>query len=166
MYNIPSWVFILFLILLYLGIKRCFTQIVSVKRLAIVPIAFVFMSLRSATHLFADDAMIWMYLTGGMVFGAFLGHFQVRNRYIRADKNKNLIEIPGDISMLILLMGIFAIEFFIHYSLEAHLEITSSDMFRIAAMAMSGLMVGISVGRNLTYFYKYTQAASIDLQKK
>ncbi len=98
-----------------------------------------------------------------MVLGAVLGYLHVRKRNIRSDKNRRLIEIPGDASVLIILMLMFFIEFFIHYAFEAHLAITRLDFFKMLSVILSGTVSGISIGRNTTYFIKYRKSESIKL---
>lgn len=163
MSHVPTWVYILFFILLYLGIKRCYTRVVTIERIAIVPAVFIFLSLRSTVSLFHFSLLGFLLLLLGGIIGSLLGHLHVRKRVVRADKQKHLIEIPGDISMLIMVMSIFAIEFFIHYAFDAHWAIAQIDVFKNAAVILSGIVVGISTGRSITYFLKYQQAESVDL---
>jgi hypothetical protein len=163
MSHVPVWVYVVFFVLLNLGIKRCYTRVTTVERIAIVPVLFIFLSLHSTVSLFSLSMIgLLLWLLAGLT-GSLLGHLHVRNRIIRADKNKRLIEIPGDISMLIMLMSIFAIEFFIHYAFDAHWAISQVDMFKNMAVILSGFIVGISIGRNSTYFLKYKKAATVEL---
>lgn len=163
MNHIPTWVFTLFLVLLYLGIKRCRTRTVSIERLAIIPAIFIFMSLRGVFHLFGSSPVIYFMIVLGAVCGGCLGCIYVKNRVIKADKQNRLVQIPGDISMLILIMMIFFVEYFIHYSVAAHFSMVNTLWFESLAVFISGLVVGISVGRNLMYFYKYIHASSVNL---
>ena len=120
MSSVPTWVYILFIVLVYLGIKRCYTRVFHIKRLLIVPVIFIFISLRGAFGLFSFNEIFVLYLLVGCLVGLFIGHLQVRNKIIKADKSRQLIQTPGDITMLIMLLVIFGIEFFIHYAIDAH----------------------------------------------
>lgn len=163
MSHVPVWVYVVFFVLLNLGIKRCYTRVSAIERIAIVPVIFILLSLHSTISFFNFSiVVISLWLLAGVI-GALLGYLHIKNRIIRADKNKKLIEIPGDISMLIMLMSIFSIEFFIHYAFDARLAITQVDIFKNIAIFLSGFVVGISVGRNLNYFLKYSQASSVEL---
>lgn len=163
MSHIPTWVYVLFFGLLYVGIKRCYTRVVNVKRIVTVPLIFAFFSIHSTVELFhfSLESLLVLLLAGFV--GGLAGHVCVRKRIIRADKNKQLIEIPGDFFMLLMVMTIFAIEFFIHYAIEAHLAISQQDLFNYIAVILSGLIVGLSIGRCLTYFIKYRNAESVEL---
>ncbi len=163
MSHIPSWVFILFFVLVYLGIKRCYTRILSLERLALTPAIFIAISLRSAFQLFGTSAAGFILLLAGGLIGFLLGHYLVKDSKVLADKEKRLIQVPGDISMLIMVMSIFCIEFFIHYSIEAHWAIAHSSFFKALAIILTGSVVGVSIGKNVTYFIRYRRAASTRL---
>jgi hypothetical protein len=163
MNHIPTWVFVLFFVLLYLGIKRCYTRTLSLERLALIPVIFIVIGLRSALQLFGVSVMGFILLLGGSLIGYLIGYYLVKNSRVLADKEKRLIQVPGDISMLIMVMTIFCIEFFIHYSIEAHWTIAHSPLFKALAMILTGSVVGVSMGKNVTYFLKYRQAESTNL---
>ena len=91
---IPNWVYILFVVLVYLGIKRCYPRVFHIKRLLIVPAIFIFISLNGTFNLFSFDEMVVIYMLLGWIIGLLVGHFQVRKRIIKADKSKNLIQTP------------------------------------------------------------------------
>lgn len=163
MLNVPIWVYILFFVLLYIGIKRCFTRVVSVERIFIIPMVFTFISIRSTVSLFNFSLSSILILLFSSFAGSLLGYLHIRKSNIRADKEKHLIEIPGNISMLVMVMSIFMIEFFIHYAFEANWPIAQLSFAKYFAVCLSGLVVGVSIGRNITYFFKYKSAKSIDL---
>lgn len=160
MNHIPTWVFVLFFVLVYLGIKRCYTRTLSLERLALIPVIFVVISLRSAFQLFGISALSFIFLLVGGLIGFLMGYYLVRNSRVLADKEKRLIQVPGDISMLIMIITIFCIEFFIHYSIDAHWTIAASPLFKALAIILTGSVVGVSIGKNLTYFLKYRRAES------
>ncbi len=155
MFGVPIWVIILFFVLLYMGIKRCQTRVVSVKRLLVVPIVFAYMSLHGASQLFHFSVLSIALLIFGAFIGFGIGHWQVRNAQVKADKDRYLIQIPGNISMLIMVMLIFLTEFFIHFSIDAHIGIAATTIFKWFTVVLSGIVVGISFGRNATYLFKY-----------
>jgi hypothetical protein len=155
MFNVPFYVYILFCVILYIGIKRCRTSVMRVERLALLPVIFGIFTMKSVSTLFNMDMMGISYLFFGILVGIVLGYTQVKNRIIHADKNNGLIKIPGDFSMLVLLLSIFFIEFFIHYAVDAHLIMADSVFFKCVAIIVSGVVMGISLGRNITYYFKY-----------
>lgn len=166
MSHIPVWVYILFFVLLYIGIKRCFTRVSSVRWLIIVPVIFIFFNFRGIFALFPLAGANIFYWIVGMFLGILLGYAQMRNCLIKADRKKQLIQIPGDNTMLVLIMAIFFLEFFVHFAIAAHFAIVEFPIFHIIFIAASGIMVGYFTGRSGTYFYKYFQVVPCDLKKK
>ena len=65
--------------------------------------------------------------------------------------------------MLIMVITIFCIEFLIHYSIHAHWSFAHSPLFKALAIILTGSVVGVSIGKNATYFIKYRRAESTSL---
>lgn len=162
--HVPTWVFILFFVLLYLGIKRCYTRILSLGRLAIIPAVFVVIGLRNTLQLFGLTSSGILAWAVGVAIGVLLGYLLVKNSLIKADKSKRLIQIPGDITMLIMVMLIFFVEFFVHYAVADHWALADQLLFKPLAVMLSGLVAGVSIGKNSGYFLKYRHAESVPLQ--
>ena len=110
--NIPGYVYAIFIILLYMGITRCFPRIIKVQRLFITPIIFILLSIRGMASLFDLGIVKLFYWLAGCIFGIFLGNLHVSNRIVYADHDQQLIKVPGDWSMLVLILSIFFFEFF------------------------------------------------------
>ncbi len=163
MFGIPTSVFILFFVLFYIGIKRCFTRVMPLKRLAVMPVIFIIMGAKSINSLFALNFENAVFLFMGCLMGLSLGYLQVKNKMILADKLKFLIQIPGDISLFVSLMFVFFFEFIIHYAIDAHLAVAKTTAFVSMAIFISGGVIGLTVGRNLVYFYQYVKASHVDL---
>ena len=165
MLHVPVWVYVLFFVLLYVGIKRCFPRVTSVRWLVILPALFIFFNFRGIFSFFPLASSNIFYWIIGIFLGAWLGYAQIRNCIIKADRKKQLIEIPGDVTMLVLIMGIFFLEFFINFAIAAHFAIVTFPIFRIIVITASGIMVGYFTGRSGTYFYKYFNVVSCDLKR-
>lgn len=164
MFHIPVWVCFLFLFLPYIGIKRCYTRVISLDRLAIIPAVFICLGLYSILQMFGISISVFVLLILGMALSFLIAYRWVRKVVIVADKKNRLIQVPGDISLLVMLMMIFFIEFFIHYAVDAHWAIADSIWFQPWAVLVTGFVVGISAGKNVTYFLKYLKADSVNLQ--
>jgi hypothetical protein len=91
----------------------------------------------------------------GTIVGIGLGFLHIKNRVIRADHDKKLISVPGDWTMLVLIFVIFVFEFFIHYSIEANLVISHKPFFEPMAIFILGIISGMTIARNFSYFLKY-----------
>ena len=152
---IPVWVYPLFLILLYLGIRQCYLRTTKIYRLVILPIIFILMSLN---NLDGSPALTWISMPCWIIaiaLGIYLGYLHKKNATITVDKSQGIITIPGDWSMLLLILIVFAVEFAIN-AVEA--VGPSPAWFGPLALAVSGLVTGMSVGRNGTFLYRYLKS--------
>ncbi|MDF2939721.1 MAG: hypothetical protein K0R66_363 [Gammaproteobacteria bacterium] len=153
---IPIWVYPLFLFLLYIGIKQCYARSMKVQRLFILPAIFILMSLN---NLDGSPELTWLSgpcWAAAIALGIYLGYLHKRNAKITVDRDQAIISIPGDWSMLLLLLLIFVVEFAVN-AVEAT-GTSSSSWFGPTALAISGLVTGMSIGRNGTYLYRYFKA--------
>jgi hypothetical protein len=155
MLNLPAWVYILFILVFYIGLKRCYDSVIRVDRLALLPVILLIFGLNTVNSLFGIDfnTVIMLFTSG--ISGILLGFYHVKDRLIQADKTNRLIKIPGDFSMLILVLTIFLIEFYIRYAFDAHWMIADTLTFKLLSIIMLGNIMGITMGRNICYFYKY-----------
>lgn len=153
--NIPFYVYPLFFLLIYIGIKRSYERSVSIERLFITPIIFISLSLKSALTLFEPgNFAILNWIIGGII-GTGLGLLHVRNRKINLGKSKREIVIPRDWSMLMLIIGIFSIEFIIHYIIESGSKIALSPLFKTSSLLLLGMIACTSLGRTICFLWKY-----------
>jgi len=166
MSHVPLWVYVLFFVLLYIGILRCFTRITSVRWLFIVPIVLIFFNFRGVFSLFSFSRANIFYWIFGLFLGLLLGYAQMRNCLVKADRKNQLIQLPGDNTMLVLIMAIFFLEFFVHFAMAAQFAIVGFPIFPVVFITASGIMVGYFAGRSGTYFYKYFYVVPCDLKKK
>ncbi|OGT38285.1 MAG: hypothetical protein A3F12_05240 [Gammaproteobacteria bacterium RIFCSPHIGHO2_12_FULL_38_14] len=161
--NVPMYVYIIFFALIYMGINRCFSRVIKLRRLFVAPLFFTLLSIRGMVTLFdiqIHDVTLWVI---GCVIGMFLGYIHVQNRRVKADHKQQLIQLPGDWSMLCLILAIFGFEFFVHYSIDAQWALASTLLFKSTSLIILGVIAGMSSGRTLNYFLKYKTSISEDL---
>lgn len=156
--NTPTWVIILFFVMLYLGIKRCYTRTMNPARLILLPLIFLVLSLGHLFHLFRSVPMTLAYWLVGILAGVYLGRLHVGKKTVRVNKQKWLIEVPGDWTMLLLIMGIFVVEYMINYLQAVSSPIAQSALFPIVTIIITSLITGMTIGRNGTYFYLFLSA--------
>ncbi len=158
----PWWVYILFFYVLYIGIRALKSRTMSVNRIFIIPLLFLFWSIWSLIARFqgAMDLLIWgIFIVIG--FTAGWGLFQ---RYkIRADHKKLLIRFPGNYFILILMLSIFAVKYFFGYMRATSPEL--SPMLHSLNFVVSGLSTGLFVGRTFAILKKFGKAKHEKLKK-
>jgi hypothetical protein len=165
MTDVPIWVYFLFFGLLYIGIKRCFTNTIKIKKFIILPLALLCLSLYDSYDQMLQmpvSILVWMV---SFLLTVCLGAYYVRNRKVQADRTNRLIKIPGDWSILILILIMFSVEFFVNYAKDTQAVYVNQSWFVLLMALLSGLMIGFTSGRNLMYFIKYYQVENINLSQ-
>ncbi|HEV2614555.1 MAG TPA: DUF6622 family protein [Gammaproteobacteria bacterium] len=163
MSSVPTWVYILFFALVYMGYQRCFTSVVKIKRLIILPVALAWLSLHGLwTSLDLTYHSLWSYALG-LIIGLYIGFMQLRDVQVRADKSQQLIEIPGDWRYLIFVLVFFAVEFIINFAIATTSSIAHSGFLIALILFISSILVGIACGRSGCYLLKYWESAHADL---
>jgi len=158
MSHVPSWVYLLFFGLVYMGIKGCFKRVIKTKLLILLPALFVWFSSESLYKAAQISFFHIIFYSIGALIGLYLGYLHVRKGIIRADKEQFLVELPGDWTILVLILIIFIIQFAVHYILAADPSLSRSGGVMALILFISGAATWVVVGRNLTYFYKFTKA--------
>lgn len=151
----PMWVWLLLLFLLYTGSKSLFTRTIEVKKLLIMPIIFLVMTL---SHI-KDPVMYGIFLALGIIIG-FLTCFKAK---VMVDREHKLLRLPGSPLPLILIIIVFAESYFYGYEHAVHPEKFESIIFLTVSYIVSGVFSGIFIGRSGTNFYKYLKLPSEDL---
>lgn len=155
-FDAPTWIYLLFVCLLILGIKSIDAKTVSLPRLFLLPAIFVmwnFIWLFSRPEGKYSFFALWFV---GLIFGSVIGWQTVRSWNIQANRQKKTITLPGSSSTLILILIIFSVRFYF-----GHTEATTpnlSNTFLDIDACISGLLTGVFVGRVLELYHKYTRA--------
>lgn len=150
---IPVWVYILFVYLVIQGIRQCFARSVHVWRLFLIPLIFFVMSLNhldGSPRITLLSGLCWI---AAIILGGYIGYLHKRNVQLTIDKKLHRVSIPGDWTMLVLIMSIFLVEFVINA-----VEATGTApywWFAPTALGVSGFITGMAFGRSGTYLYRY-----------
>ena len=156
MSHVPLYVYVLFLVLLWMGVARCYPRIIRVERLLIMPALMLVLGARGYLELFSSVGLFDL-LAGivGSVIGLGVGIYHVRTWTIAADRAKHTISLPGDAMMLVVILATFFFEFALHYAIESGAVSARNPMLSIVAAALWTLFIGMSAGRNLNLAIRY-----------
>lgn len=160
----PIWVYLLFFVLLWMGIKSCNKRVVKLHSLFIVPALFAWLSTKNAIDISKVTSSQIPFFTMGILSGLYFGYLHGRNAFVRADKKQHLVELSGDWTILILMMAIFAVQFVINYILKIDPALKEKYVTMAIIFTISGITTAMVIGRNLTYFYRFHKAHSIHLK--
>lgn len=159
----PWWVYLLFIYLIKVGISASKTKVVSIKRLAILPIIFTALSIHTmmtAFHVTTDVFLVWLV---SMLVGALFGYFLVYQHQFRVDKKHYLIELPGTWITLILILAIFASKYYFGYALSADPGVVRNTAFEFTMLSVSGVITGLFIGRLICYLNEFRVGNSVEL---
>jgi uncharacterized membrane protein YesL len=151
--NTPPNIWIFLAILLSMGYKATFPRTRSIFRLLIIPIIFLYMESRTTMTLFNIDLITIMYNFVGLLFGVIIGIIITLNRKIIADKEKYLIQLPGENTTLLLIIINFLFQYLIH--VLAYFKLPIFYEYSSLALIAMGIFSGISSGKAFTYLYKF-----------
>lgn len=144
----PTWVWLLFLYLLYVGFLGLHDQPINIRKAGILTIAFFIFSFVKTQ---GDPSSIAVWLIGLIIgFGAgyYLFSTQIKKAYRGADQ---LIYVPGKKNLLILLVTVFLL----HYIFTVLLHIQPSPMWNTANMFINGFTTGILIYRTREILKQY-----------
>jgi hypothetical protein len=159
MSQIPTYAYVLFLVLLWTGVNRCFPRTIRVERLLLLPTLMTVLGIRGFSGLFPTPALVDLFaaLAGGALGLAF-GWHHVRRWGLRIDRGARTITVPGDVMMLVIILGTFAFEFALHYGVQAHASWAVALPIEPLAAAIWTWFIGMSAGRNLNLVMRYFEA--------
>ncbi|KND57501.1 hypothetical protein BVER_05797 [Candidatus Burkholderia verschuerenii] len=105
--HFPTYLYVLFCLFVYIGIKRCFVREVRPVRPVLFPILFVALGLSSLSHLFLRaSAEAYAAGFGMLVVGAAGGwlHAGLWRLQFRNGPEGIFVRLPGDASLLVTLL--------------------------------------------------------------
>ncbi len=150
----PWWVYVLFIILIRLGIQSFKPRTISFQRLLLFPLIFlVWSALRLSTKVELGDPSLILWWVVSISLGAYLGMLEVRHWKIHVDKHKKTITIPGNYSTVILIFAIFILNFFWGYLLATR-EVYPYWML-LADTVTTTVLSGFFVGRGSFFLKRY-----------
>lgn len=159
----PLWVWALLSYLIFIGIKAFKPSVVSLKKIFILPIVFLFFSIqRLVGNINFLTSLIWL-LT--IFFGVCLSLVVFNKTQIVADKKNNLLKLPGTYSTLILILISFAIKFYFGFQIGKDPSVLKDTSFFYRYIMATTISFGIFLGRTFVYFYKFQKAESSNLLK-
>jgi hypothetical protein len=151
MHHVPLYVYVLFLILLRIGISRCFPRTIRVERLLTMPILMLALGVHGFISLFsAPKAADLLAAACGLALGSVVGYLHVRRWNVAVDRARRQITVPGDIMMLVVILASFAFEFALHYVIESHAIAATDPVLPPLAAIVWALFVGMTAGRNFS----------------
>ncbi|UXU88221.1 hypothetical protein [Burkholderia sp. S-53] len=150
LFHLKPYVYAMFCVLLYIGIKRCFPREVPAARPLISPVAFGMLGIVSLNGLFphagidANAIALAAALTGAALGWLHAGRWRLA---YRSTPSGLRVRLPGDASLLVTLMLTFVAETCMHYAVAAREPWAAASGFAMLSFAVWGVLVGMPLGR-------------------
>jgi tetrahydromethanopterin S-methyltransferase subunit C len=151
----PIWVYLIFFLLIYLGIKATKTSVMPFRRVFIAPIVFSYISITGISRHFEMNSMSIITAIVALIIGYLLGHLTTRKIIVKIDKKNKRIQLPGNYWTLIITMIIFSTKYFFAYKFIRHPELKQASYFLASYIFISTLIIGFLIGRLTCFILKY-----------
>lgn len=149
----PTWVYVVFVYLIIIGVMALHNTAVGLNRVIIVPILFIGWSMYSlfAKYGFSPSLLaLWILF---FAIGCLIGWF-ILSRDIYVNKKDMLVHIPGSIYPLILYMTFFIVKYALGATSAMMPELASNFIIWGTDIIASSLIAGIFSGRFLSILQK------------
>jgi hypothetical protein len=159
----PWWVWILIAYLLFIGLKSTQTNTVSIKKLCIIPVLFVGLSIHSLITVLHPTVLtigVWVI---SLIVGSLIGWLMVYRLHPAIDKKHGLIRVPGTWVTFALIVIIFTFKYYLGYTVDMHPEYFDIQGYAEAMTAISAICSGLFVGRLLYFGRLFLTEPSVDL---
>jgi hypothetical protein len=157
------YVLVLLCVLLYIGVNRCFPREVRPGRPLLTPLIFLAVGFGGLGALFPHAGNADFFVTAvAMTAGAGIGWMHARRWALqyRSGSSGLLVRLPGDPSLLVMIVLSFVAESFMHYAVESGQTWAGTDTFAALSFAMWGVLVGMPLGRALNVVTRCIQYAN------
>lgn len=145
----PIWVWALLAALLWLGLSQTVNRTASLKRISIMPLVMIGLSLLGTVSVFGSDAQLllaWL-LAGGLTTTLMLQ--KAPNAAIRYDASSRLFSLPGSWVPLLLILGIFVTKYTVGMMTAMQPELKHELGFSLSCATLYGAFSGVFLARAL-----------------
>jgi hypothetical protein len=150
----PTWVWVLFGYLVYVGINATRSRTVYLPKIFIVPTIFVVMTWHTVVTKFSINYLTILVLVGALLIGYGFGWSLVSRHEVKFDRQQLLIQISGTWSVLLIILIMFCSKYYFGFAMAMDPKIVEKLSFEFAFLAISGIGTGIFIGRSFGYLWK------------
>lgn len=145
----PSWVFVLFFVLLALGYYQSKDRVVNRNNVTILPAAMLLLSFYGVYSAFGSALFAITSWLAGVAITACLGYKSAHSSRVSFISETRSFSVPGSWLPLALMMAIFFTKYAVGVILARKLPIASELTFIASVSLMYGLLSGIFLARAL-----------------
>lgn len=146
----PPWVFVLFIVLLALGVSQIRARTASLTRVTVLPVAMLALAISGVVSAFGSGSLgllaLVVWAKGAIASGLWVA---TRKNDDGARYNPTLKQftLPGSTVPLAIIMGIFCTKYAVGVSLGMQPELAQNTWFALSVSALYGVFSGIFAAR-------------------
>ncbi|MFJ2283645.1 hypothetical protein ACIOUG_21235 [Pseudomonas sp. NPDC087803] len=149
--NTPLWVYAVFLVLVYLGIKARAPNHKSRLAMLLTPPVLIAWSLYSM-NLTLHPALSLSCWIGALLLGGAAARLMFSAQGVTLDESLTGLTLPGTWKVLMLYLLFFAVNYYFGYQDDVHPEQASAPDALLLKAAISGFVCGLIGTRSLKYY--------------
>lgn len=157
----PTWVFVLFAVLVWLGAKRLRPRVTPLARVWTVPAIFIVWGVSGLIAHGGSPAQIAGHWLLGAAIGAGLGAWSLSPDALQFDRRNGLVRQPGSVLPLLRNLAIFAGHYVLQVIAATHPHLRDSAMGW--DLYVSGFSAGFFIGWAIRFVRSMRGAAHTDL---
>ena len=145
--NTPLWVWGLFALLLWLGLKQALPGSIGLRRITITPIAMMGLSMYGTVSAFGATPtvlLVWCAAAAGLATLVLRQPLPTNTRYNAVTR---IFQVQGSWVPLALMMGIFATKYFVGVASAMHPDLIRGTAFTLGFSALYGAFSGVFAAR-------------------
>ena len=143
----PAWVFAVFGLLLFLGMRQLRSGTVGLARITIVPIAMAGLAIFGVVSVFGDSHVALAAWAGAAALCATLVMRMPLSASTAYDAASRRFHVTGSAAPLVLMMGIFITKYAVGVTAAMMPALPHQPDFALGISALYGLFSGIFIGR-------------------
>jgi hypothetical protein len=155
----PLWVWAILAFLLYRGLLASVDREVALRRVFLIPLIMLVLSLQGMVSAFGADSMalpVWLACTLAATALAWQG---VDAGSVRPQPQRAAVLLRGSWMPLALMMGVFCTKYAVGVAMAMQPALKLQATFAVGICALYGVFNGIFIGRALRTVAIYRQAA-------
>lgn len=145
--NTPKWVFVLFAVLVWQGVKQMLPRTAGLNRVTIMPLAMTALSLYGVTSAFGESPQALLAWLIGTVVAFAVVFPLLGSQRVHYDAVNRRFQLPGSVVPLALFMGIFFTKYAVGFSVGMQPSLAHDSNFVLAASTVYGTFSGIFLAR-------------------
>lgn len=145
----PIWAWAILVALIVLGVNQLRARVVSRYSVLIAPVIFLFVGLMAAGRGPVGFTAWALTLIATAAFTFFVWQPTGSARY---DARTDRLNLPGSVIPMLLMLGIFLLNYVINVALAINPALRSEMTWQIGPAIILGALSGVFIGRALTLF--------------